>query len=421
VATHAPIIPADGVVPVLDHLRANGEASRAELAEATRLGRSVLMQRIETLLKSGLLAEDRVGVSTGGRAPRLLRFRADAGHLLVADLGATSTDVALADLSGGILVHRQEPSEIAAGPEVVLGRVEELFDECLAESGASPGSVWAIGIGVPGPVEFASGRPVSPPIMPGWDGYAVREHLAHRGVPVWVDNDVNVMALGELTAGSGRGVDDFVYVKIGTGIGAGIVVDGRIHRGAKGSAGDVGHIHVQSGREVTCRCGMSGCLEAFAGGAALARDAETAAREGRSAILRALLDTKGFLTAEDVATASKHGDPVSVELITEAGRLIGQMLTGIVNFFNPSLIVIGGGVAGAGDVLLASIREGVYRRSLPLATRDLAVQRSMLGGHVGVIGAAAMVTDELFAPRRLAKWLDAGTPAVPSFVAAAHA
>ena len=410
-ATHAPIVPADGVVPVLDHLRANGEASRAELAEATRLGRSVLMQRIETLLKSGLLAEDRVGVSTGGRAPRLLRFRADAGHLLVADLGATSTDVALADLSGGILAHRQEPSEIAAGPEVVLGRVEELFDECLAEVGASPGSVWAIGIGVPGPVEFASGRPVSPPIMPGWDGYAVREHLAHRGVPVWVDNDVNVMALGELTAGSGRGVDDFVYVKIGTGIGAGIVVGGRIHRGAKGSAGDVGHIHVQAGREVTCRCGMSGCLEAFAGGAALARDAEAAAREGRSPILRALLDTKGFLTAEDVATASKHGDPVSVELITEAGRLIGQMLTGIVNFFNPSLIVIGGGVAGAGDLLLATVRQTIYRRSLPLATRDLTVRRSALDDRAGVIGAATMAANELFAPAFLPRWLGAGTPA----------
>ena len=410
-ATHAPIIAADGVVPVLDHLRAKGEASRAELAEATRLGRSVLMQRIETLLKSGLLAEDRVGVSTGGRAPRLLRFRADAGYLLVADLGATSTDVALADLSGGVLAHRQEPSEIAAGPETVLGRVEELFDECLAEVAASPANVWAIGIGVPGPVEFASGRPVSPPIMPGWDGYAVREHLAHRGVPVWVDNDVNVMALGELTAGSGRGVDDFVYVKIGTGIGAGIVVDGRIHRGAKGSAGDVGHIHVQAGRDVTCRCGMSGCLEAFAGGAALARDAEAAAREGRSPILRALLDTKGFLTSEDVATASKHGDPVSVELITEAGRLIGQMLTGIVNFFNPSLIVIGGGVAGAGDLLLATVRQTIYRRSLPLATRDLTVRRSALDDRAGVIGAATMAANELFAPAFLLRWLGAGTPA----------
>ena len=247
--------------------------------------------------------------------------------------------------------------------------------------------------------------------MPGWDGYAVRARFAERGVPVWVDNDVNVMALGELTAGCGRGVDDFVFVKIGTGIGAGIVVDGRIHRGAKGSAGDVGHIHVQAGREVTCRCGMNGCLEAFAGGAALARDAEAAAREGRSEFLSALLEQKGFLDAADVAVASKHGDPVAIELITEAGRLIGQMLTGIVNFFNPSLIVIGGGVAGAGDLLLATIRQSIYRRSLPLATRDLVVRRSELDDRAGVIGAATMAANELFAREYLPRWLAAGSPA----------
>jgi glucokinase-like ROK family protein len=400
----------DGLVAVLDHVRAHGDSSRAELAEATGFGRSVLTQRVEALLAYGLLAEDRVGISTGGRAPRLLRFRADAGYLLVADLGATSTDVALADLSGGIVVHRQEPSDIAAGPDEVLTRVETLFDECVAEAGVA-GSLWGIGIGVPGPVEFESGRPVSPPIMPGWDGYRVRERFAGRGAPVWVDNDVNVMALGELTVGCGRGVDDFVFVKIGTGIGAGIVVDGRIHRGAKGSAGDVGHIYVQGGREVTCRCGMSGCLEAFAGGAALARDAEAAAREGRSEILQGMLDKKGFLEAEDVALASKHGDPVSIELITEAGRLIGQMLTGIVNFFNPSLIVIGGGVAGAGDLLLATVRQAIYRRSLPLATRDLVVRRSVLDGRAGVIGAATMVANELFAREYLPRWLSSGSPA----------
>jgi glucokinase-like ROK family protein len=410
VATHAPSAPApDGLVAVLDHVRAHGDSSRAELIRATGLGRSVLSQRVEALVGYGLLAEDRVGVSTGGRAPRLLRFRADAGYLLVADLGATSTDVALADLAGGILVHRQEPSDIAAGPDAVLAHVDELFDDCVAEAGGG-GSLWGIGIGVPGPVEFDSGRPVSPPIMPGWDGYPVRQRFAGRGVPVWIDNDVNVMALGELTAGAGRGVDDFVFVKIGTGIGAGIVVDGRIHRGAQGSAGDVGHIEMRAGRQVICRCGMNGCLEAFAGGAALARDAEAAARGGSSELLRTMLEAKGALTAEDVATASKHGDPASLELLTDAGRLVGQMLTGIVNFFNPSLIVIGGGVAGAGDLLLATIRQTIYQRSLPLATRDLVVRRSELGGRAGVIGAATMVANELFAREFLPRWLAAGTP-----------
>ena len=407
------MVPPDGLVAVLDQVRVHGESSRARLVEATGLGRSVVTQRVDSLLEYGLLAEDGLGPSTGGRAPRLLRFRADAGYLLVADLGATSMDVALADLSGELLVHRAEPADIAAGPDAVLTRVAELFDECEAQAGALTGNLWGIGIGVPGPVEFESGLPISPPIMPGWDGYGVRERFADRGVPVWLDNDVNVMALGELTAGCGRGVANFVFIKIGTGIGAGIVVDGRIHRGGQGSAGDVGHIYVQAGeREVTCRCGMTNCLEAFAGGAALARDGEAAAREGRSEILRTILDQKGVIEAADVALASRHGDAVSVELITDAGRLIGQMLTGVVNFFNPSLLVIGGGVSGAGDLLLATIRQTIYRRSLPLATRDLIVRRSELDGHAGVIGGATMVANELFAREYLPRWLEAGTPAV---------
>jgi glucokinase-like ROK family protein len=412
----------NGLLPVLDYVRRHGSSTRPRLVRATGLSRAVVTQRVAELLDYGLVAEGELGPSTGGRAPRTIRFRADAGHLLVADLGATSIDVGVADLNGSILAHYEEPSDISAGPDLILGRVQELFERCLAGPEELPGQLWGIGIGIPGPVEFESGRPIAPPIMPGWDRYSVRDRFASHGVPVWVDNDVNIMALGEGRAGLGRGRDNLVFVKIGTGIGAGIIVRGQIHRGAQGCAGDIGHIQVpDTDREALCRCGHVNCLEALAGGGALGRDAEAAAREGRSPLLAQKLEEKGFLEARDVANAATHGDPASVELVTSAGRLVGRTLAGIVNFFNPSLIVIGGGVAGAGDVLLASIREGVYRRSLPLATRDLAVQRSTLAGHAGVIGAAAMVTDEIFAPRRLAKWLDAGTPAVPSFVAAAHA
>jgi glucokinase-like ROK family protein len=419
-----PSVPAEhglnGLMPVLDYVRRHGSSTRPRLVRATGLSRAVVTQRVADLLDYGLVAEGELGPSTGGRAPRTIRFRSDAGHLLVADLGATSIDTGVADLNGSILVHFEEPADIAAGPDAILGRVDQLFERCLSAAENLPGELWGMGIGVPGPVEFESGRPISPPIMPGWDRYAVRDRFASYGVPV--DNDVNIMALGEERAGLGRGRDNLIFVKIGTGIGAGIIVGGHIHRGAQGCAGDIGHIQVpDSEREALCRCGHINCLEALAGGAALGRDAETAAREGRSALLAQRLEEKGFLEAKDVAHGATHGDPASVELVTTAGRLVGRTLAGIVNFFNPSLIVIGGGVAGAGDILLASIREGVYRRSLPLATRDLAVQRSTLAGHAGVIGAAAMVTDEIFAPRRLAKWLDAGSPAVPSFVAAAHA
>jgi glucokinase-like ROK family protein len=400
-----------GLVEVLDYVRRHGTSTRSALVEATGLSRVSLAQRLAALLDRELLAEGDLARSTGGRAPRTLRFRGEAGYLLVADIGATSIDVALADLSGTILTHAAEPAEIGDGPDLILSRVEELFADCRAHVDPLPGELWGIGIGVPGPVEFESGRPVTPPIMPGWNGYPVRERFAHHGIPVWVDNDANVMALGELAAGLGRGVDNFVYVKIGTGIGAGVIVRGKLHRGTQGCAGDIGHIQVPvAGRDVVCRCGNIDCLEALAGGAALQRDAEAAAQEGRSPFLRAVLETNGSLDASDVGRAAAHGDVASLELFASAGRYVGGVVAGIVNFFNPSLIVIGGGGARAGDHLLASIRETVYRRSLPLATRNLVVHRSQLGGQEGVIGAAAMVTNELFAPDYLSRWLDAGTP-----------
>jgi glucokinase-like ROK family protein len=390
-----------GLASILDYVRTHGPSTRTQLASATGMSRAVVVQRVGELVERGLLESGEVGPSTGGRAPRTVRFRSDAGHLLVADLGATSVDVAVVDLSSAVLAHASEPADVAAGPDVVLGRVEALLRECLTQVDELPGSLLGIGIGVPGPVEFESGRPVAPPIMPGWDLYDVRGHFASYGVPVWVDNDVNVMALAEIRAGGARGHDNVVFIKIGTGIGAGIVVRGVLHRGAQGCAGDVGHMQVTDDESVICRCGNVGCLEALAGGAALARDGEALAREGRSTHLARVLDEAGTVQAADVAVAASHGDAASIELLTNAGRLIGSTLAGIVNFFNPSLVVIGGGVAGSGDLLLATIRESVYRRSLPLATRDLLVTRSSLGKLAGVTGAASMVTDELFAPLRL--------------------
>ena len=390
-----------GLAAILDYVRAHGSTTRTELASATGLSRAVIVQRVGELVERGLLESGEIGPSTGGRAPRTVRFRSSAGHLLVADLGATSVDVAVVDLSRTVLAHASEPADVAAGPNVVLGRVEAMLQECLADVDELPGSLLGIGIGVPGPVEFESGRPVAPPIMPGWDQYDVRAHFASYAVPVWVDNDVNVMALAEIRAGVARGHENVVFIKIGTGIGAGIVVRGMLHRGAQGCAGDVGHIQVTDDESVVCRCGNVGCLEALAGGAALARDGESLARDGRSPHLAKVLEQVGAVEATDVAVAASRGDASAIELITNAGRLVGSTLAGIVNFFNPSLVVIGGGVAGSGDLLLATIRESVYRRSLPLATRDLLITRSSLRDLAGVTGAAAMVTDELFAPPRL--------------------
>ncbi len=412
--THAPLADEalDALVMVLDEVRLGRSRSRPELVARTGLGRAIVAQRVGELLERGLVFEGEVGPSTGGRPPRQLTFRADAGHVLVADLGATSIDVAVTSLDGRILGHHDEPAEIEAGPERCLDRVEALFESLLTTAQAIPGRLWGVGIGVPGPVEFGSGRPISPPIMPGWDGYPIRERFAARyDAPVWVDNDVNLLALGEWRSGVAAGHDNVVVVKVGTGIGAGIISDGHLHRGAQGSAGDVGHIQVVDDPLVVCRCGNIGCLEALAGGASLGRAGALAAAEGRSARLQLALDQHGTVTAQDVARAASFGDPIAVALLQGAGRRIGSMLASVVNFFNPSLIVIGGGVANSPDQFLASIRETVYRRSLPLATRDLLIQRSSLGGLAGVIGASSMVVDQLFARDSIGHWLEAGDPA----------
>jgi glucokinase-like ROK family protein len=402
---------------ILDILRTRDAGTRPIVARETGLSRSAVTQRLTELRVAGLIVDARNEPSSGGRPPRQMRFNSTLGHVFVADLGATSIDVAVADLGGRILAHRSEEADIAAGPEVILTRVEALFDD-LAATAERPGVLWAIGVGVPGPVEFSTARPVSPPIMPGWDDYAIRERLSLRyGVPVWVDNDVNVMALGERAEGIARGHDDVIFVKIGTGIGAGIISHGNLLRGAHGSAGDVGHIQVIAETTVLCRCGKVGCLETLAGGSALGRTALRAAEQGSSPMLGVSLRERGTVSARDLSEAALRGDQFSIQTLRQAGQLVGQMLATAVNILNPSLIVIGGGVAGAGDLLIASVREIIFGRSTALATRHLRILQSTLGDQAGVTGAAVMVLDELFARERIAAWIGGGLPAgKPQFV-----
>jgi glucokinase-like ROK family protein len=402
----------DGLVAVLDAVRSAGEVTQPELIRRVGLGRSVVALRVAELEAAGLVVQNGLAPSTGGRAPRRLRLRAEAGLVAGIDIGATGMVVGLADLSGNVLTQSGEPIDIADGPDVVLGRAEELIDQLLGQLGEAV-PLWGVGVGVPGPVEFATGLPVAPPIMPGWEAYPIRDRLSRRYcAPVWVDNDVNLLALGELRTNSAAAeIGDVLYVKIGTGIGAGLISGGRLHRGVNGCAGDIGHVAVGESGEVICRCGNVGCLEAMAGGAALARDARHLAESGGSAALADLLSANGRLTAADVTAAAQRGDPAARTLLARAGRLVGGTLATLVSFYNPGLVVLGGGVVAAGDFVLAAIRETVYRRSLPLATRTLRIEPSGLGETAGLAGAAHLVLDSLFAPNALARWLSFSTPA----------
>ena len=262
----------------------------------------------------------------------------------------------------------------------------------------NPNTLRGIGIGVPGPVDFSNGMVVSPPIMPGWDRYPVIQTVQQwfPSANVVIDNDVNVMALGELNQGAGQGVDNLIFVKIGTGIGAGIISHGKIYRGASGCAGDIGHISISKTGPL-CSCGNKGCLEALAGGPAIAERALSAAQAGNSPILLKYYQQNGEkLTAEDVGNAAREGDPLSIEIIRESGQMVGDVLASLVNFYNPDMIVIGGGLSNLGNLLLSSIRQAVLNRSLPLATRNLDIVFSSICEDAGVIGAVNLAMDYIF-------------------------
>lgn len=375
---------ASGTPGDLLRLIRSGEATtRAELAASTGLARSTVAQRIDGLVELDLIREEGEAPSTGGRPPAVLGFNESAGIVLAADLGATHSRIAVADLGGKIIAETAANMDIASGPVQVLGWVEETFDRLLEESDQQQSNVLGIGIGLPGPVEYAEGRPVSPPIMPGWDGYDVRGHFGGRfDVPVLVDNDVNIMALGEQWVME-TPVQDLLFIKVGTGIGSGLILDGQLRRGAQGAAGDIGHVPVGES-DTVCRCGNVGCVEAEAGGAALAR----------------ALSEKGKETANsrDVAALVRSGDQDAMQAVRRAGRLLGRVLAATVNLLNPAMIMIGGDVAEAGEQLLAGVREIVYQRSTALATNDLTITSSTLGDRAGILGAAAMVIEQILDP-----------------------
>jgi glucokinase-like ROK family protein len=380
---------------LLAQLRDEGPLSRVQLADRLEVSRTTIAAEVARLAELGLVREVGPAASRGGRRSTLVDL-ADDIRFVGISIGATGISVGVTDGRLAVLGTRHRDCDIRSGPEVVLAAALEEARAVLEECGVE--EPMGAGVGVPGPVDFHRGISVSPPIMPGWDGYPVRDAVARElGCPVVLDNDVNVLAVGEQHSGVARSAQDFLFVKIGTGIGCGIVVDGELYRGVDGCAGDIGHIRVEDFGP-TCACGNTGCLEAFAGGAALARDATAAARAGRSPILAEILEQKGELTAADIGTAVSRGDAQAVQLIRDAGHRMGQVLASLVSFFNPGLIVIGGRVTGLGHALLAEVRGVTYRRSLPLATGNLPIVLSELGDEGGVIGAARLISSSVYAP-----------------------
>jgi predicted NBD/HSP70 family sugar kinase len=372
---------------VFDLLRDGTPRTRAQLADASGLARSTIASRIDVLMRLGLVAPYGDGVSTGGRPPSLLAMNPQARVVAGVDIGASHATAGLADLAGTILAERRADLDVATGPEHVLGWAERVIGELLDDQGRGVDELSAIGIGLPGPVEHSTGRAINPPIMPGWDRYDVPAHVQRAfQVPVLIDNDVNVMALGEQHAHLPT-VQDLIFIKVSTGIGAGLISGGELQRGAQGTAGDLGHVRVVRADGVFCRCGNEGCLEAIAAGPALARALQQAGVNAES--------------GQDIVDLVRSGDIAAAQVVRQAGRDLGEVVATLVNVINPSAIVIGGALADAGESLIAGIREVVYQRSLPLATEHLRITTSQAGERAGVIGAAALAIGHVLAPESI--------------------
>lgn len=372
-----------GAGRLLELVRTGAADTRLSLTHESGLARATVNDRLDLLLDAGLIAPNGNAASTGGRRAASFAFNESSGVVYVADLGATGAGLAICDLAADVLAYESHAIDIAAGPDVNLALVRDRLPELLAAAGRTEADIVAVTVGVPGPVQSSPARVVSPPIMTGWDDVVVPDALAlGLPVPVLVGNDVNLMALGEHRARFAQD-DHIIVVKVGTGVGSGIIVARNLHQGADGAAGDIGHIPVP-GVEELCVCGRVGCVEAKASGWAIARD------------LRALGHT--VETSHDLIAMIRGREPDAVRLVNEGAKLLGIAIADAVNVLNPSTVVLGGDIAIAHEHLLAHVREVVYTRSLPLATRSLNIVVSELGDRSGILGGAYLAIEHRLDP-----------------------
>lgn len=379
---------------VLNIIRQEGSISRAEIAHRTKLSRSAVSNIINSLLRDGLVQHSEKGESNGGRRPIMLNFNYSAGYVLGVDVGANHLLAVITDLEGNILAENYRNFDISAGPEKGLSLITDHIHEVLATHHVPRNRLLGIGLGVPGPLDYTTGTVIAPPIMPGWDRFPLRQLLSQEfGLPVLVENDANLGAVAEKWRGAGLGYQNLAFVKMGTGIGCGLILDSKIYRGQRGSAGEIGHVTITRDGP-PCKCGSYGCLESMAAAPAISNRARLAIEAGRKTSLADYGDSPP--TPQQIAEAAGQGDKLALELIEDAGRYIGIALATLINLFNPGIIVLGGGVTAIGEPLMNPIRETARNRSLLVSYEETEIVISKLGREAVALGAVMLVLQEVF-------------------------
>nr|WP_206322558.1 ROK family transcriptional regulator [Streptomyces sp. HNM0575] len=364
---------------VVRAVRMAGSLTQAEIARTTGLSAATVSNIVRELKESGTVQV--TPTSAGGRRARAVSLSGDAGAVVGVDFGHSHLRVAVGNLAHQVLAEEAEPIDVDASAAEGFDRAEQLVHRLIATTGIAREKLIGVGLGVPGPIDVVTGELGSTSILPGWSGTHPREELAARlGVPVYVDNDANLGALGEQVWGNGRGAADLAYIKVASGVGAGLVINGQIYRGPGGTAGEIGHITLDESGPV-CRCGNRGCLETF-----------TAARY----VLPLLHSSHGTgLTMARVVQLAREGDPGCRRVVGDLGRHIGSGVANLCNLLNPSRVVLGGDLAEAGDVVLGPVRDSVARYAIPSAARQLTIVPGTLGGRAEVLGALALVLSEM--------------------------
>ncbi|MER7409552.1 MULTISPECIES: ROK family transcriptional regulator [Streptomyces] len=366
---------------VVRAVRMAGSLTQAEIARTTGLSAATVSNIVRELKEAGTV--EVTPTSSGGRRARAVSLSADAGLVVGVDFGHSHLRVAIGNLAHKVLSEDAEPIDVDASSAEGLDRAEAMVRRLVATASAGSGraKVIGVGLGVPGPIDIGTGVLGSTAILPGWAGTNPRDDLAARlGVPVYVDNDANLGALGEQVWGAGHGAEDLAYIKVASGVGAGLVISGQVYRGPGGTAGEIGHITLDESGPV-CRCGNRGCLETF-----------TAARY----VLPLLTPTHGAgLTMERMVRLAQEGDPGCRRVIADVGRHIGSGVASLCNLLNPSRVVLGGDLAEAGDLVLDPVRDSVARYAIPSAARQLTVLPGELGSRAEVLGALALVLSEM--------------------------
>jgi predicted NBD/HSP70 family sugar kinase len=365
---------------LLELVRTGQADTRSGLRVITGLSRTAVVSRVQALAAAGLLLAGEELASTGGRPPGGLLFNKDAGVVLAVALGRSRSQLGVFDLDGHELAGDSRDHEVGIGPEELMPQVAARLADLLADV-APP--VVGVGLSLPGSVDVDNGVSRDSPVMAGWDGVALAPYLAEvADAPFFVANDADVLARSELLGGPDT-LRDALVVKASTGLGLGIIADGRVIGGHLGAAGEIGHTRLDAADGLPCRCGATGCLETLAGGWALV---------GRMAPGREVGHVR------DLVALALQGDAEARSLLRDSGRQLGEVLAVAINLLNPQAVVIGGDMGAAFDLYAAGVRESVYTRAASLATRDLQFLPATHGDRAGLVGCAALALEHVLAP-----------------------